>query len=97
MAGKGAGMAWKVLGLGAAVSAGVAARKGITTTWKLAMGGPPPVNPEDPDTSWQEAVAWAVLSGAAVGVARLLATRKLANYWKRSTGALPPGMESVTP
>lgn len=97
MAGKGAALSWKVIGLGAAIGAGIAARKTLTASWKLASGGPPPVNPEAPDTSWQEALTWAVVSGAVVGVARLVATRKLADYWQRSTGSLPPGVESVTP
>ncbi|MGN6333433.1 MAG: DUF4235 domain-containing protein [Motilibacteraceae bacterium] len=93
----GGGLLWKVVGTGAAVGAGIAARKGITATWHAAMGTPPPTNPEDPDVTWQEAVGWAVLSGAAVGVARLLATRKAADYWRRSTGSLPKGLQSVTP
>ncbi|RJK94281.1 DUF4235 domain-containing protein [Vallicoccus soli] len=97
MAGKGAALAWRVVGLGSAIAAGVAARKVAVTGWKLATGSQPPVNPEAPDVSVGEAVGWAVASGAIVGVARLLATRKVADYWQRSTGALPPGMEKVTP
>ncbi len=97
MAGKAAGLAWRVIGLGAAIGAGVAARKVATTGWKLATGDDPPVNPEAPETSVGEAVAWALASGAVVGVARLLATRKVADYWQRSTGSLPPGMEKVAP
>ncbi len=96
MAGKGAAIGWRVVGLGAAIGATVVARKGMTSTWKLATGDAPPVNPEDPDTTWKEAAAWAVVSGAAVGLARLLATRKAAEYWRRSTGHLPPGVEKVS-
>lgn len=92
----GAGLAWKVIGTGATVVAGVAARKVATTTWKVTTGKEPPANPEDPDVTWQEAAAWAVLSGIVVGLARLVATKKSAQFWKRSTGKLPPNMEKVT-
>jgi hypothetical protein len=96
MAGQG-GLAWKVVGLASAAAAGIAARKVITSTWRLTTGDDPPVNPEDPETAWREAVAWAVFSGATVGLARMFMARKLADYWRRSTGALPPGVESVGP
>jgi hypothetical protein len=89
-------MKWRILGGLSAVLAGVAARKVLVKSWRLATGNDPPANPEAPDTSWQEAVGWAVVSGAAMGVARLLATRKAAAYYRRSTGHLPPGMEQVT-
>ena len=96
MAGKGSALAWRVVGVGSAVAAGVAARRLAVTTWRLAMGDDPPANPEAPGTSVAEAVAWSLASGAIVGLARLLATRKAADYWQRSTGKLPPGLEKVT-
>ena len=49
VAGKGSALGWRVVGLGSAVLAGIAARKMAVTTWKLAMGDDPPVNPEAPD------------------------------------------------
>jgi hypothetical protein len=91
----GAGLAWRVIGIGSAITAGIAARKLTTTTWKIATGNDPPANPQSPDTTWREALSWAVASGAIVGIARLLAARKAAEYWQRSTGKLPPGMEKV--
>lgn len=96
MAGKGAGIAWKVIGLAGGIGAGIVARKALTATWKVAAGSEPPGNPQAPDTSWKEAISWAAASGLAVGVARLLATRQLAAYWQKSTGSLPPGVESVS-
>lgn len=89
-------LVWKVLGTGAAVAAGVLARKLMTAGWKLGTGKEPPANPEDPTVSWQEAVGWAVASGAAVGVARLLATRKAARYYEKSAGHRPKGMQEVS-
>jgi len=86
---------WTVYALGATMVAGVAARKALTTTWKVATGKNPPANPAHPDTSIGEAVAWAAVSGVAVGLARMLASRKAANYYRRSTGHLPPNLEEV--
>ena len=82
-------LGWKLTGGLSAVVAGIAARKAITGLWKTATGNPPPANPEDPDTTWQEALGWALASSAAVGLARLMATRKAAQYYRRSTGHLP--------
>ena len=87
---------WRILGVGSAVLAGVAARKVLTTAWEKSTGSPPYTNPESPDTSWQEAIAWAVVSGAAVGIARLMATRKAAEYYRRSTGHLPKDLQQVS-
>jgi len=89
-------VAWKVLGTGAAVLAGVLAKRLVTAGWKLGTGNPPPVNPEDPDVSWKEAIGWAVASGAVVGIARLLATRKAAAYYTKSAGHRPKGMNEVS-
>ncbi|WP_426564693.1 DUF4235 domain-containing protein [Angustibacter sp. McL0619] len=87
---------WKVIGGGAAVLSGIAAKMILTNGWKVATGNEPPANPENPDTSWSEAVSWAVVSGALVGVVRMLAARKAASYYRHSTGHLPPKMEEVS-
>jgi hypothetical protein len=86
---------FKLLGTGGAVLSGIAAKKVITTGWKLVTGHAPPANPEHPDTTWAEAVAWAVVSGAVVGVARMLAARQAAAYYARSTGHLPAKVQDV--
>jgi hypothetical protein len=87
---------WKIIGGGAAVVSGIAAKKILNSGWKLATGSEPPSNPEHPDTSWPEAVSWAVVSGAVIGVVRMLAARKAASYYRHSTGHLPPKMEEVS-
>lgn len=92
-----AGTLWKLTGTGAAVVAGIATRKGLTTSWVAATGKEPPVNPEDPEVQWREAVAWAVLSGAAIGVARLLVARKLAQVWTQKSGSRPEDLHAVQP
>jgi hypothetical protein len=89
-------LAWRVIGTGSAVLAAAAAQKGLSAAWKLATGDDPPTIPEDPDTSWTEAIAWAVLSGAVLGLARLIATRRAAHYYIRSTGELPKALERTT-
>ncbi|HET7533068.1 MAG TPA: DUF4235 domain-containing protein [Nocardioidaceae bacterium] len=87
---------WSAYALAATVVAGIAARKALTTSWKVATGKEPPQNPADPDVSIGEAVAWATVSGIAVGVARMLASRKAANYYRKSTGHLPPNLQEAS-
>jgi Protein of unknown function (DUF4235) len=89
-------LVWKILGTGAAIGAAVVAKKLVTSGWTAATGKQPPVNPEDPEVSWPEAVGWAVASGAAVGVARLLATRRAAAYYTKSAGHRPKGLQDVS-
>jgi hypothetical protein len=86
-------LAWRIIGTGSAVLAAAAAQKGLSAGWKLVTGNEPPTIPEDPETSWREAIAWAVVSGAAIGLARLVATRHAAQYYMRSTGELPDALQ----
>lgn len=88
--------AWSVMALASTIGATVAARKAMTTSWKMATGKQPPQNPADPDVSIGEAVAWAVMSGVAVGVARMLASRRAADYYRKSTGHLPPNLQEAS-
>ncbi len=89
-------LAWRVIGTGSAVLAAAAAQKGLSAAWKLATGDDPPTIPEDPETTWTEAIAWAMLSGAVLGVARLVATRRAAHYYMKSTGELPKALQRTT-
>lgn len=86
---------WSAMALASTLGASMAARKAMTTSWKVATGKEPPQNPADPDVSLGEAVAWAVISGVAVGVARMLASRRAANYYRRSTGHLPANLQEA--
>jgi len=88
-------LVWKLVGGASAAFAAIAAKKVVEAAWRTAVGSEPPANPEDPETTWGEAVGWALLSGAAMGIARLLAARGAARYWVRRTGSLPPGLRSV--
>ncbi len=83
---------WKVLSAISAIAAAQAADKTLTVLWRGATGEKPPTVPEDPETSWVEAIAWAALSGAVIGVARMLATREAAQYYVKSTGGLPKAL-----
>lgn len=91
----GAGLAWRLVGTGGAVLGGVVARKVAHSTWSLATGKQPPVNPEDPSVRLREAAAWAAVSGAIVGLARLFVVKQAAQFWKKSTGKLPPNMHKA--
>jgi Protein of unknown function (DUF4235) len=81
--------------LGAAIGATVA-RKAVTMTWTRATGKEPPLNPENPDVRWGEAVSWAIASAAAIAAAKLLAQRRIAATWQRASGVLPPGLDEPT-
>ena len=84
--------AWKLMGSGSAVIAGIATARALDATWRTATGRKPPTKPESPDVAGREALLWAALSGMAIGVAKTYATRRAAVYWMKSTGELPPGM-----
>lgn len=90
-----AGIAYKVVGIGAGVVATKTARKALDKGWDKAKGGEPPRNPAVPGTTWAEALSWAVASGVVIGIAKLLATKGTATAWKKATGSLPPGVEDV--
>ena len=83
---------WKVLAAMSAIAAAQAADKTLTVIWRGATGEKPPTTPEDPQTSWPEALAWAALSGAVMGVAKMLATRQAAQYYVKSTGSMPKAL-----
>jgi hypothetical protein len=84
--------AWRMLGTGSALTAGVAAARMLDALWHTATGRKPPSTPESPDIAHREALVWAAVSGMAIGVAKTYATRRAARYWLRSFGELPPGM-----
>lgn len=86
---------WSVFALASTLVAGLAARKAMTTSWRVATGKNPPQNPAHPDVSIGEAVAWAAASGVAVGLARMLASRKAADYYRKSTGHLPANLQEI--
>lgn len=87
---------FKLVTMGATIGAAMAARKGATLTWKLASGTEPPVNPEDPDVTWKEALGWALISGAAIGVARMVASRQTAVWHRKKTGRLPSNLQKAS-
>lgn len=79
----------KVLTAGAAVVAGIVARKTTDGTWKFVTGSDSPENPDDPDIDLKEAIAFAVLSGALVGLARMLANRQTTRLMAKGTKKAP--------
>ncbi len=89
-------LAFKVLASVGAVGAAFLARKVVTHTWTATTGNAPPVNPEDPEVTWKEAVAWALVSGAAIGLARLLASRQAAVWYRKQTGRIPGNIQEAS-
>ncbi|HUR72628.1 MAG TPA: DUF4235 domain-containing protein [Sporichthya sp.] len=85
-------VAWKVIAAGGAMVGTILTRKVVGRAWKATTGGAPPEHPENPDTTWTQALAWAMLTGAVAGAVRLVITRNAATSWRSATGALPPGL-----
>ncbi|CAN5896033.1 hypothetical protein BH24ACT8_BH24ACT8_17930 [soil metagenome] len=80
---------WQIATTGAAIGAGIMAKKVTESTWKFVTGGDSPSNPEDPDIDWVEAIAFALVSGAIYQLARMLTNRESARMYQKSTGHLP--------
>lgn len=83
-------LGWTLIAAGAALVAGLAARKALEAGWRVSRREPPPENPALADTTWSEALAWTAATSLVVGMARLLAQRGAAAGWRRATGRLPP-------
>jgi len=80
-------IAWKIIGTGGAVLAGVLATKVVNVIW--AKAGQDEINPKNPEAPLAKAVAYAAITGLAVGAARTFTERKAAQYYARSAGHLP--------
>lgn len=89
-------LAAKLLTAGAAVLAGIVAKKTTDTTWKFVTGSDSPENPDDPDIDIKEAVAFAVLSGVIVGLARMVANRQATRLVAKGSGRSPQRVANAT-
>ena len=83
--------AWKIMGTGGAILAGILATKLVDLIW--AKAGQDNINPESPEAPLLKALSYAAITGLAVGAARTLTTRKAAQYYAKSAGHLPAEME----
>ena len=84
--------AWKILGTGMPILAGVVATKVVNLVW--AKAGQDEINPKNPDAPLVRALAYASVVGLAVGAARTLTERKAANYYRSSAGHLPKAIKN---
>lgn len=80
-------VAWKVMGTGGAILAGVLAKHLVDFVW--ARFEHDDINPKSPRAPLSKAVAYAAVTGLAVGAARTVMTRKAAEYYEKSAGHLP--------
>ena len=80
-------VAWKIMGTGGAIVAGIIATKAIDAIW--ARAGQDEINPKNPHAPLAKAIAYAAITGLAVGAARTYATRKAASFYEKSSGHLP--------
>ena len=86
--------AWKIMGTGGAILAGILATKVVDVIW--AKAGQDQINPKSPEPPLLKAVAYAALTGLAVGAAKTLTARKAAEYYERSAGHLPADLVEET-
>lgn len=82
-------LTYNLVAAGMALLAARVVRAGMEKGWGAIQHDTPPENPEDPETSWQEALLWSVVTGVAVGVAKLIIKRGTAAGWIRLTGHNP--------
>ena len=80
-------VAWKIMGTGGAILAGVLAKQARRRG--LGTGRAGRDQPEEPRAPLPKAVAYAAVTGLAVGAARTITTRKAAEYYEKSAGHLP--------
>ncbi|GGL37913.1 DUF4235 domain-containing protein [Phycicoccus endophyticus] len=85
-------IAWKILGTGGPILAGILATKVVNLVW--AKTGQDEINPKNPDAPVVKALAYAAAMGLAVGAARTLAERKAAEYYRHSAGHLPKDIKA---
>lgn len=83
--------AWKIMGTGGAILAGILATKLVDIIWDKA--GQDSIDPESPEAPLLKALSYAAISGLVVGAARTLTTRKAAEYYAKSAGHLPAEMQ----
>lgn len=81
-------VAWKVLGTGSAIVAGLVATKLVDAVWSAA-GQDKVGDPKNPDSPAKQAILYAAITGLAVAAAQTFATRKAAAYYEKSSGHLP--------
>ncbi|MCA1781738.1 MAG: DUF4235 domain-containing protein [Dermatophilaceae bacterium] len=85
-------LAWKVIGTGSAVLAGVIANKVVTEAWRRS-GRDVEIDPNNPDVPVGQAIAFAAAMGLAMGIARVFATRQAASYYRKASGHLPNDLQ----
>jgi len=81
---------WLALGAGAAIGAGMLARRGASAAWRRTLDEEPPVNVEDADVSWPHILAWAAVSGFCVAFARVVGRGVASETWRHALGRNPP-------
>ncbi|MGB7756544.1 MAG: DUF4235 domain-containing protein [Salinisphaera sp.] len=81
---------WLALGAGAAIGAGLVARRGTAVAWRQAVGEEPPRHVADAEVGWTRLVAWAAISGVCVAAARLAGRGLAVTVYKRLLGRRPP-------
>lgn len=80
-------LAWRAMGTGGAIIAGLVATKVVNLIW--AKAGQDDINPKNPNAPLAHALVYAAITGLAVGIARTFTQRKAAAFYAKSSGHLP--------
>ncbi|MDA3919578.1 MAG: DUF4235 domain-containing protein [Salinisphaera sp.] len=81
---------WLALAAGTAIGAGIIARKGTASLWRYTLDEEPPIQVDEPGTSWQRVAVWAALSGFCVAFARVIGRGVASGTWRHALGRNPP-------
>jgi NADPH:quinone reductase-like Zn-dependent oxidoreductase len=90
MAGAASRIGFKVVAAAVAIPVGRLVTKATTKAWATARPDNPPVNPNDLETGWTDALIWAGLTGVGAAVAQLLASKGADTVWRAMTGKPSP-------
>lgn len=82
-------LTYNLVAAGMALLAARVITAGMEKGWGVIQNNRPPEDPEDPETSWQEALIWSIVTGVVVGAAKLIIKRGTAAGWIRLTGHNP--------
>lgn len=80
---------YNLIAAGMALLAARAVKAGMEKGWGAIQKDEPPENPEDPETSWQEALIWSVATGVLIGTVKLMIKRGTAAGWTKLMGYNP--------
>lgn len=81
---------YQIATAGAALLAGALVKTLLTAGWRGIANSEPPLNPENPEVSWRDALTWTIASSVVIGVAGLMARKGVSTFIERPFGGSEP-------